>query len=94
MSALPQLKLEPDATDTSNLRLVFQPDPSTWSFDNAKGTRDQLREQLVHQVELFTCNAPADARFNEAAQQALRTNVLHLLLQGIGFRGLRIPAGS
>lgn len=94
MTALPQLKLEPNPDDPDHLRLIFQPDSSTWSFDETRGTKDQLRDQIMQQVTLFLTSAQPDDRFTETAQQTLRTNIRHLLLQWIGFRGLRIPAGS
>lgn len=94
MSALPQLKLEADPHDPAQLHLVFDPAPSAWSFDASKGTREELRAQLTQQIDLFMSNAAPDARFDDAAQQTLRTNIRHLLLQWIGFRGLRIPAGG
>jgi hypothetical protein len=94
MSALPQLKLEPDPQDAAHLRLVFEPEPATWSFDVSKGTREQLREQLTQQITLFMSTAQPDDRFDETAQQTLRTSIRHLLLQWIGFRGLRIPTSG
>ena len=94
MSALPELKLEPDPADAQHLRLTFAPDPTSWVFDDVKGTKEQLREQLAQQIALFTNTAPPGALFDEGAQQTLRTGVRHLLLQWIGFRGLRIPAGG
>lgn len=94
MSALPALTLEPDVVNSDQFRLVFDPDPAIWVFDDTKGTRAQFREQVVQQIELFKSSAPVDACFDEAAQQTLRTSVRCLLLQWIGFRGLRIPASG
>ena len=90
---IPQLRLEQDPADPEHLVFVFEPAPDTWTFDEQLGSRDDLRDQLKAQVALFQDTAPADQRFDEGALQTLRTNVRHLLLQWIGFRGLRVPAG-
>lgn len=89
MSTLPQLQLEQDPSDPTHISLSFNPDPKDWVFDDARGTRAQLKTEIQRVVDSWQAQQAPDAAFDTTAAQGLRGAVLYCLLQWITFRGLR-----
>lgn len=76
------------------MMLTFDPSPDVWTFDDTRGTRELLREQIHATLTQFLTQASPDARLDGSAQSEVRSRVRALLLHWIGFRGLHIPAGG
>ena len=91
MSAFPHLTLELANDDASLARLTFSPHPDTWVFDDTKGTRAQLKDDLDGTVAFVLSTLSPDGVFDDDAKQRIRTRVLYTLLQWVSFRGLVIP---